>query len=101
MLPSWRPVAGSYFIDHARKSGNRRLDDEFADGYNEAANISVEILAKTIGDLQKRAASGDFLSEHEQFLSGKLYELKADMEKALYDFWEQGGPSSVRADERP
>jgi hypothetical protein len=74
-------------LGSARTSVNEHIDDAFADGYNEAANVCVGILSETINGLLKQIKPGSYLSDQEQFLLSKLNELKSETESALRDFW--------------
>lgn len=69
-----------------RATGTKRLDDEFAAGYDEAANICVEIITKKTNDLLAGIDSGQFLSENEQLLLATLNQLKSETEEALRAF---------------
>ena len=70
-----------------RNSAHEHIDDAFADGYSEAANVCVGVLSKTIDALLKQIKPGSYLSDQEQFLLSKLNELKSQTENALSDFW--------------
>ncbi|MFD7417850.1 hypothetical protein [Kitasatospora purpeofusca] len=72
----------------------------YADGYDRAVEISLGVLGQKIDALMKRTMSGDRLSDQELFLLGSLTEFREELTQALNDFWEQGGPSGVRSDER-
>ncbi|MFJ4795991.1 hypothetical protein [Kitasatospora purpeofusca] len=72
----------------------------YADGYDRAVEISPGVLGQKIDALMKRTMSGDRLSDQELFLLGSLTEFREELTQALNDFWEQGGPSGVRSDER-
>lgn len=69
-----------------RATGNHRLDEEFAAGYDEAANICIEIITKKINDLLAGVNSGQLLSEKEQLLLASLNQLKSETEEALRTF---------------
>ncbi|TWD25434.1 hypothetical protein FB570_103218 [Streptomyces sp. T12] len=71
-----------------RTSAGRVLDNEYADGFNSAANICVNVLSDAIDGLLAKIKSGDYLSDQEQALLSRLTELKAEMEEALRNFWE-------------
>lgn len=70
----------------ARATGNQRLDEEFAAGYDEAANICVEIVTNKINDLIATINSGQLLLEKEQLLLVSLNQLKSETEEALRAF---------------
>nr|BEK63383.1 hypothetical protein KPHV_06100 [Kitasatospora purpeofusca] len=72
----------------------------YADGYDRAVEISLGVLGRKIDALMKRTMSGDRLSDQELFLLGSLTEFREELTQALNDFWEQGGSSGVRSDER-
>lgn len=70
----------------ARATGNQRLDEEFAAGYDEAANICVGIVTNKINDLIATINSGQLLLEKEQLLLVSLNQLKSETEEALRAF---------------
>lgn len=74
--------------DVMRTGAGRVLDNEYADGFNSAANICVSVLSDDIDVLLAKIKSGDYLSDEEQALLSRLTELKAEMEEGLRNFWE-------------
>ncbi|MEE1805232.1 hypothetical protein [Streptomyces sp. BE133] len=74
--------------DVMRTGAGRVLDNEYADGFNSAANICVSVLSDAIDGLLAKIKSGDYLSDEEQALLSRLTELKAEMEEGLRNFWE-------------
>lgn len=70
----------------ARAIGNQRLDEEFAAGYDEAANICMGIVTNKINDLIATINSGQLLLEKEQLLLVSLNQLKSETEEALRAF---------------
>ena len=74
-------------IDGVRDSVRKSESEEFIVGYNQAANICVEIITKKIDELFSQISSDSFLSEREQFLLSKLKEMKSETEEELQDFW--------------
>ena len=55
-------------LEKIRENANSRLDDEFSNGYDKAANICIEAINKRIDELHKQINAGKFLSNQEQFL---------------------------------
>lgn len=74
-------------IDGVRDSVRKTESEEFLVGYDQAANICVEIITKKIDELFSQISSNSFLSEREQFLLLKLKEMKSETEEELRDFW--------------
>jgi hypothetical protein len=73
-----------------RKVALDRVDDAFAEGFKEAANISVEVLSKKMDDLLSRIKAGNPLSDQEQYLLVGLHELKSETEQSLRAYWIDG-----------
>lgn len=74
-------------LNDIRESGNTRLDEAFNDGYNEAANICVEIINQKIDALFNNITSNSYLTNQEQFMLSNLKELKSETEEQLRKFW--------------
>ena len=82
-----RRVMSGFLDDLIRKiqqDARGRLDDEYLAGYNEAANICVDLLSKKIDGLLNQIKSGSYLSEEEQFLLSQLNALKSETERTLH-----------------
>ena len=87
MSDFWNSVINDS-ITKVRGSVNERENEIFIDGYNQAANICVDIITKNIDELFNQINSNSFLSKQEQFTLLKLKELKSETEKELQDFWD-------------
>ena len=79
---------GRFALDGVRRVANEHSDASFTDGFNEAANICVEMLTKNIDELLNKIKFGNFLTEQEQFLLSRLTEMKSATEQSLFDYWE-------------
>ena len=77
--------------DAARSAGRDVGDRVFADGYNDAANICVDVLSKKIDGLMSQIKAGRDLSSKEQFLLSALTELKSETQAELHRFWDDPG----------
>lgn len=77
--------------DAARRAGRDVGDKVFADGYNEAANICVDVLSRKIDGLLSQIKAGRDLSSKEQFLLSALTELKSETQAELYRLWDAPG----------
>ncbi|MFG1881983.1 hypothetical protein [Micromonospora sp. NPDC049102] len=77
----------SRFIDFmgdvARGAGARLVAEEFAKGYDEAADILMRILSEEIDELSNRPKVGRYLSEQDQFLLSSLCDIRARIQAAL------------------
>lgn len=73
------------------KGGRDVGDKVFADGYNEAANICVDVLSRRIDGLMGQIKAGRDLSSKEQLLLSALTELKSETQAELYRFWDEPG----------
>ncbi len=74
-------------LNAVRESENKRMNEEFNDGYNEAANICVGIITKKIDELFSKINSDSSLSKQEQYMLSKLNELKSETEEELSSFF--------------
>ncbi|MEV7776697.1 hypothetical protein [Kitasatospora sp. NPDC088351] len=98
-----REIAGRVAYEakgFAKDVAGQTLMGFHADGYQQAADISIGVLDQQIAVLMDRMTSDNPLAGQEQFLLGKLAELRKELTQALDGFWEQDEPSNVRAIER-
>lgn len=82
----FRDLAGEV-TDRIREDATDRLDARFEEGFNEAANICVNLLSKKIDGLLSQVKQGSYLSENEQFLLAQLNNLRSEAEAGLRGFW--------------
>ncbi len=78
---------GGELLGGVQGMANGRIDRAFGQGFDEAANLCVNLVAKTIADLVDKINEGELLTPDEQLLVGKLTVLKAEMERQLHA-WE-------------
>ncbi|MGO4299383.1 hypothetical protein [Leifsonia sp. RAF41] len=71
----------------AKEGARRALQQPYADGYDEAANVTVQLLQSKIDDLHRRMKNQGGLSEKEQYLLAHLIDMKEELERALRDAW--------------
>jgi len=69
--------------DTTRRVANGLLDGAYDDGFREAANICMSVLAESSADLMKKIKPGEGLSTEEQFLLRRLSELQTEMETRM------------------
>lgn len=79
---------GRVALEGVRRAAYEHSDASFEKGFNEAANICVEMLTKNIEDLLNKIKSGTYLTDKEQFLLSRLTEIKSATEQSLFDFWD-------------
>ncbi|WP_433474748.1 hypothetical protein ACQPZP_39585 [Spirillospora sp. CA-142024] len=72
-----------FLLDVARKVANDRTGEIFTEGFEEAANICMDVLSKNIDALLDQIKLGGNLSKQEQFLLSNLIEIKSETEKRL------------------
>lgn len=81
----------SEFVNDLRRAMRTRrghdINDAYADGFHEAAIISVGVISRRINDLLDQVGSGNYLSSQEQFLLSGLNDLKSETERELREFW--------------
>jgi hypothetical protein len=77
------------FLGEAWERGkNTRFDQEFANGFNEAANMAVDAITAKTDALKSRMGSGKGLSSAEQAVYAELDTLKAELHEAFIKFWQ-------------
>ncbi|AQY01866.1 hypothetical protein [Microbacterium foliorum] len=74
---------GGELLGSVRGMAKGHVDQAFSEGFDAAASLCVNLVAKTIADLMAKISSGVLLSNDEQILAGKLTDLKAEMEQQL------------------
>jgi len=84
---------GREFLGRMRSGANERLDEQFSIGFNEAANLCVDLLNQKINGLMNKITSDGSLSTPEQHLLAGLNSLKSEMEQGLYDYPGVGTPT--------
>lgn len=81
------PGLNDFVGDVLRTTASGVTAKAFADGYNEAANISMDLLSRKIDGLHSEIRSHRFLSEQDQFLLSSLDEMRSELDAALRDNW--------------
>ncbi|MFF5447573.1 hypothetical protein [Streptomyces sp. NPDC012888] len=91
-MPDWKEATlkiGRQVWEDQQARADERHVAVFSEGFDEAANICVSIVAERIAELMTKIQSGSYLSTEEQFLLSRLTGLKEEMEKALHSFFDQ------------
>jgi hypothetical protein len=82
------PGLNNFVGDVLRTAASGVVDRVFADGYNAAANISVDLLSQKIDGLHGQVRAGQSLSEKDQFLLSSLDAMRSELDAALRGYWE-------------
>jgi hypothetical protein len=78
------------FLGEAWERGkNQRLDQEFANGFDVAANMAVEAISAKAEALKVRMTSGKGLSSAEQAVYAELDTLKTELHEAFFKWWQR------------
>lgn len=79
---------GREALGRVQSAAGERVDQAFEDGFNEAANLCVQVVAEAAGALSSKMAT-EALTDREQAQLARLTFLKEEIERALYGFWDQ------------
>lgn len=83
---------GREALGRVRNAAGERVDQAFEEGFNEAANLCVRVVAEAAAPLTAKMAT-EALTEREQAQLARLTILKDEIERALYGFWDQPAPT--------
>lgn len=75
---------GGELLGAARGTVADEVDRAYSDGFNDAANLCVNLVAAKAAALMARITSGSLLSSDEQVLLASLTGLKEEMERELH-----------------
>lgn len=75
---------GGELLGVVRGVASDEVDRAYSDGFNDAANLCVNLVADKAAALMDKITSGSLLSSDEQVLLASLTGLKAEMESGLH-----------------
>lgn len=85
MTTFWKAL-GDAAVDGARAARDDAVGRLYGNGFNDAANVCVELLTERSDHLMGRIRAGALLTDAEQHVLAELSELKAEMERRLFAF---------------